>query len=392
MARTTALNKIEATLYEPTKYKIIQGGMSAGKTYAILTLLVGYCESYPRSIITVAGMTYRHLAKGPIRDLKKILEETGRWDEKRFNRSTNEYHFSNGSILEFLSLDNMGSRGPRRDVVFCNEANSMSYETFKQLAKRSSDFAIIDYNPSSEFWAHTEYVNHPKRSKNTSFLILTYKDNEALTKQQVEDIEEDMPAPGEEPSNWWTVYGMGQIGSLEGNVYSGWIETSKEELEKGKLVRYGLDFGFSNDESALVGIYDLGENKIGIEQIMFEKGILNSQYAEKFNVAQLNPSILIIADSARPEAIAEIKANGYRIVGADKNAGSVIRGINAVKEKQIYYYGDDLKKEYLSYAWRKKRSGEVLDEPQDGNDHLLDALRYAIDDLGHKPIQWAMPR
>ena len=146
MARTTALNKIEATLYEPTKYKIIQGGMSAGKTYAILTLLVGYCESYPRSIITVAGMTYRHLAKGPIRDLKKILEETGRWDEKRFNRSTNEYHFSNGSILEFLSLDNMGSRGPRRDVVFCNEANSMSYETFKQLAKRSSDFAIINLN------------------------------------------------------------------------------------------------------------------------------------------------------------------------------------------------------------------------------------------------------
>lgn len=392
MARTTALNKIEATLYEPTKYKIIQGGMSAGKTYAILTILIGYCQSYPKSIVTVAGMAYGHLARGPIRDMQKILEEVGMWNPVAYNKTEKEYHFENGSILEFLSLDSMSARGPRRDVVFCNEANSMSHETFKQLAKRSRDFVIIDYNPSSEFWAHTEYVNNEKRKKNTSFLILTYKDNEALSPQEVADIEEDKPAPGEEPSNWWTVYGLGQIGSLEGNVYSGWVESSLEEVTKGRLVRYGLDFGFSNDESALVAVYDLGENRLGVVEKMFEKGILNSQYAQKFNVAQVDPSVLIVADSARPEAIAEIRSNGFRIVGADKNAGSVLRGIERVSEKQIFYVGENLKREYLSYAWRKKRSGEILDEPQDGNDHLLDALRYAVDDLAVKPVQWAAPR
>lgn len=385
MARTTAMNKIERTLYEPTKYKIIQGGMSAGKTYAILTLLIGYCQSFPKVIVTVAGMTHNHLSRGPIRDMQKILEEVNMWNPNAYNKSAKEYHFENGSILEFLSLDSMSARGPRRDVVFCNEANSMSHETFKQLAKRSNDFVIIDYNPSSEFWAHTEYVNNPKRQKNVSFLILTYKDNEALSEQQIADIEEDKPAEGEEPSNWWVVYGLGQIGSLEGNVYSGWVEKTESEIvQNGKLVRYGLDFGFSNDESAMVAIYEMQDGTFSIVEKLYKKGILNSQYAGIFEDIGIDANVLIVADSARPEAIAEIKANGYRIIGADKNAGSVIRGIDRVKEKQINYCGEDLKREYLAYAWRKKRSGEVLDEPEDGNDHLMDALRYAIDDLQRK--------
>ena len=102
----------------------------------------------------------------------------------------------------------------------------------------------------------------------------------------------------------------------------------------------------------------------------------------------VDPNVLIVADSARPEIIAEIKANGYRIIGADKNAGSVKRGIDRVSQRQIKYWGYNLKKEYLSYAWRKKRTGEILDEPQDGNDHLMDALRYAIDDLNKKRIEF----
>lgn len=114
---------------------------------------------------------------------------------------------------------------------------------------------------------------------------------------------------------------------------------------------------------------------------LFKKSILGSQYVSILETLKIDPSVLIVADSARPEIIAEIKAGGYRIIGADKNAGSIIRGIDRVKEKQILYYGPNLKREYLSYAWRKKRTGEVLDEPEDGNDHLMDALRYAIDDL-----------
>ena len=386
IARTTALSKIEKAIFEPTFYKVIQGGTSASKTFSIMAILIGYAESYPNSLITVAGMTYNHLATGTMRDFKKIMQETHRWNDLAFNKSAKIYTFSNGSQIEFLSTDNMTSRGPRRDVLFVNEANGISYETFDQLATRTRDFVILDYNPSAKFWAHEELVE--KQKEKTTFLVLTYLDNEALSQQERENIESRKPKAGEEPSNWWCVYGLGQIGSLEGNVYSGWEEASLEEIQKGTLVRYGLDFGFSNDETAMVAIYDLGENKLGIIEEVYQKGILGSQYVNILMSHNIQPDVLIVADSARPEIIAEIKNAGFRIVGADKNPGSVKRGIDRVSQRQILYCGQNLKREYLSYAWRKKRTGEILDEPEDGNDHLLDAIRYAVDDLSRKRIEF----
>lgn len=380
MAITTALKKIEATLYEPTRYKVIQGGMSAGKTYAIMTLLVGYAMSYEEAKITVVGLSYGHLKDGAMSDFKAVMKEGGIWDAMRWNISNSEYTFSNGSVIQFRSVDKMGARGPRRDVVFINEANGISYEVFRQLADRSRDFSIIDYNPSAEFWAHTELVK--KKPEKTSFLILTHEDNEALSSQERDNILEHKPKDGEEPSNWWIVYGLGQIGSLEGNIYKGWELSSADSIaESGKLIRYGLDFGFSNDETALVAVYDMGEKKLGLVEKIYKKGILPSQYCAELKRAGVEPSVLIVADGARPEIIAEIKRGGYRCIAADKGAGSVLRGIERVSEYQVEYDGKDLEREYLSYAWRKKKSGELQDEPQDGNDHALDAVRYAVDDL-----------
>ena len=388
MYRTTALNKIEELILEPTFYKVIQGGMRAGKTVAIMMLLTGYAESYPNSKITVVGQSYNHLKDGAIDDFKKIMQGTNRWEDDKFNKSELNYEFINGSVMQFRSIDKMKAHGLSRDVLFVNEANAFTYETFDHLATRTRDFVILDYNPSAKFWVHEELVEG-KHKDRTSFIILTYKDNEALSKQIIENIESHKPQNGEEPSNYWTVYGLGQIGSLEGNIYQGWEEATCREIRQvGKLVRYGLDFGFSNDETAMVAIYELEDGRIGIEEIVYEKGILGSQYAEILKSHNIDPNVLIVADSARPEIIAEIKAKGYRIVGADKNPGSVKRGIDRVSQRQIAYCGSNLKREYLSYAWRKKRSGEILDEPQDGNDHLMDALRYAIDDLSKKRIQF----
>lgn len=381
MAITSALKKIEASLYEPTRYKVIQGGMSAGKTYAILTLLVGYAMSYAESKITVVGLSYAHLKDGAMSDFKNVMKEANIWEPLRWNITDSQYTFPNSSVIQFRSVDKMGARGPRRDVLFVNEANGISYEVFKQMADRSRDFSIIDYNPSAEFWAHTELVK--KQADKTSFMILTFLDNEALSSQERANILENKPAEGEEPSNWWIVYGLGQIGSLEGNVYKGWeLATDVEQVEEeAKLVRYGLDFGFSNDETALVAIYDRGEKKLGLIEKIYKKGILPSQYGELLESVGVDPSVLIVADGARPEIIAEIKRAGFRCIAADKGAGSVLRGIERVSEYQVLYYGKNLEREYLSYAWRKKKSGETIDEPEDGNDHLMDALRYGVDDL-----------
>lgn len=383
MARTTALNKIEETLYEPTFYKVIQGGASAGKTFAIITLLVGYCQSYPDSLVTVVGLSYPHLEAGTIRDFTKIMKEVNIWEAERWNKSAKTYEFANGSVLEFKSIDRMSARGPRRDVLFVNEANGITFETFEELATRTKDFVIIDFNPSAKFWAHERLVEG--LPDDTTYITLTYLDNEALSAREVANIESHKPKPGEEPSNWWVVYGLGQIGTLEGNVYSGWQELDVDKITTtGKLVRYGLDFGFSNDETALVAVYEMPDGKLGLVELLYKRGLLGSQYGETLRRLEVDPSVLIVADSARPEIIAEIREAGFRCVGADKNAGSVLRGIDRVAQRQIVYYGENLKREYLSYAWRKKRSGEILDEPEDGNDHLMDALRYAVDDLSRK--------
>lgn len=381
MARTTSLNKIETAILTGKRYLVVDGGTGAGKTYDIMTEIIGYCESFPNIIFTVVGKSHKHLERGCIRDLKSVMNETARWNQAKWNETKSIYTFSNGSILEFISADDMDAHGPKRDGLFVNEANSMKWSVFDQLATRTRDIVIVDFNPSYKFWAHEELIEGRFKER-TEHVTLTYKDNEALSEEEIRNIEDHKPKPGEEPSNWWIVYGLGQLGSLEGNVYQGWEEKSEDYIvANGRLVCYGLDFGFSNDESALVAVYEMDDGRTGLIELLYEKNLLGSQYPAVLKRLGVDPTIPIIADSARPEIIAEIRAAGFRCIGADKNAGSVLRGIDRVSQRQIIYSGENLKREYLSYAWRTKRSGETLDEPQDGNDHLMDALRYAIDDL-----------
>lgn len=390
IAITTGTNKIKDAILEPTFYKVIQGGASASKTFSIMILLIGYAESYPNSLITVAGMTYNHLATGTMRDFKKIMQETNRWEDSNFNKSSKIYNFNNGSQIEFLSTDNMTSRGPRRDVLFVNEANGINYETFDQLATRSRDFVILDYNPSAKFWAHEELVEGKQKDK-TTFLTLTYLDNEALSKQERENIESRKPKEGEEPSNWWIVYGLGQIGSLEGNIYSGW--TAEKEMPEGFILkRRGVDFGFSNDPTAVVDVYENENKEIFVETMIYEKGLLTPELIDKMKRL---PETLAVCDNARPEIIAEMKRSGIRAIACDKTAGEKMNGkrynIELVQRRTVHYLksDQDLEREYLSYAWRKKRStGEYLDEPEDGNDHDLDALSYAIRDMARHRIEF----
>lgn len=379
---TTSLKKLKPLFLNKKQYLIEQGGMSGGKTYPTLMLITSWLQSNHDKLWTVLGLDYRHLRDGAIHDFKSIMKNAEIWEPDRWSSTEKTYTFGNGSQLQFLSVDTMGAHGSRRDGLFANEANGISYATFDQLASRTREKVIIDFNPTHEFWAHTELLK--KHPEDCDFIILTYEDNEALSERERANIERHKPKQGQKPSNWWTVYGLGQIGSLEGNIYEGWRKATPEDYQNAKLIRYGLDFGFSNDETGLVAIYEKDDGELIIEQKLFKTGILGSQYGDELRKIDINPNVLIVADAARPEIIAEIKAQGFRIVGADKNPGSVLRGIDRVKQHQIAYDGKDLEREYLSYAWRTKRTGEVLDEPQDGNDHLMDALRYAVDDLSRK--------
>lgn len=370
-----------------SRIKVIQGGMRAGKTVAILLILLEIATK-KKSLITIAGTNLPHLKRGALRDFVNIITEQR--GENTFadyyqierNRAENTFTFFNGSVIEFVALDDDKARGSARDLLFINEANLISYETFRQLYMRTEGEVWLDFNPVNEFWAHTEVLGKPEQYE-AELLKLTYLDNEGLSDSIRKAIEAQK---GDGTSNFWRVYGLGEIGSLEGNIYSGWTPTEYDDSYK--LVRYGLDFGFSNDESAMVAVYENAEKAVFIKELLYEKELLGSQYVDKLKALDINPTVLIVADSARPEIIAEIKRGGYRIIGADKNAGSVKRGIDRVSQRVVSYEGNNLEKEYLTYAWRKKRSGETIDEPQDGNDHLMDAIRYAIDDLSKKRIEF----
>ena len=380
---TTGLKKIRELFISDKRFLVVQGGMRSAKSYSILMLTISWCQTNREKVATVVSMSYPHLSRGVIRDFQSIMKNAGIWNNNRWNSSSKIYTFENETVLEFISVDRMSAHGPARDLLFVNEANDMDQDTFEQLAARTTGKVIIDYNPTHEFWAHTWLLKEYK--DNADFIILTYLDNEALAPSIREYIESKKPKPGEEPSNFWMVYGLGQIGSLEGNIYSGWEERSSVDIEKhGQPLRYGLDFGFSNDETALVAVYEMPDGKLGLVEKLYKKGLLGSQYGDTLRRLEIDPNVLIVADSARPEIIAEIQNAGFRCIGADKNPGSVLRGIDRVSQRQIVYCGDNLKREYLSYAWRKKRSGEILDEPEDGNDHCMDAIRYAIDDLSRK--------
>lgn len=369
---TTGLKKLKPLFLDKNRYMIVQGGMRSSKTYSILMLIISWCQTNADKVATVASMSYPHLSRGAIRDFQTIMKAAEIWESERWNQSSKIETFGNGTIMEFISVDNMSAHGPARDLLFVNEANDMDRETFEQLAARTTGKIIIDYNPTHKFWAHDWLLK--EQTDQCDFIILTYEDNEALAPTIRQYIESKKPKPGEEPSNWWTVYGLGQIGSLEGNVYSGWEEKADAEIRGGgRLIRYGLDFGFSNDETALVAIYEMEDGKTGVVEEIYQKGVLGSQYGELLERHNVNPNVLIVADSARPEIIAEIKKCGFRCIGADKNPGSVKRGIDRVQQRQIVFSGENLKREYLSYSWRKKRTGEVLDEPEDGNDHCLPA-------------------
>ncbi len=384
---TTTLEKIQALT---ARIWVVQGGTSAGKTIAILCYVLNWAIEHPNKVCTIVSDTFPNLRTGAMRDFLDICRETNIDKVATWNKTNSTLYLPNGSLIEFYSVDTMGAHGARRDLLYVNEANRISWETFSQLEVRTRDQVILDFNPVNEFWAHTELINNPSRT-DVQFLKVTYRDNEALDDATVKAIEQRR---GDGTSNWWRVYGLGEIGSLEGNVYEGWIREpiSKWGTTRFGLLRYGVDFGFSNDPTAVVAIYEDDKGEIWLKQRVHKTKLLTPALVEE---CKSLPEGLFVCDNARPEIIAELQANGIRAIGCDKTPGEKMNGkrynIELVQRKVIHYFDCDkeLEREYLTYAWRKKKStGEILDEPEDGNDHCMDAIAYAIRDLERKQIEY----
>jgi phage terminase large subunit len=365
--RTTATNKV---LGLKRRTKIIQGGTAASKTYSILAVLINKAIQQPNLEISIVAESIPHLRRGALKDFLKILKWTNRFYDDQFNKSLLTYQLKNGSIFEFFSADDSSKlRGARRDILYINECNNVPFEAYNELAIRTKKEVFLDFNPANEFWVHTEL----KDESDSDFIILTYKDNEALDDSIVQQIEKNREKAKTSSywANWWKVYGEGQVGSLEGVVFSNWKQIDVIPTEA-KLIGIGLDFGYTNDPTAIIEIYKHNETRI-VNQLVYQTGLLNS------DIAKLLPNnVPIYADSAEPKSIEEIRRYGKTIKAVTKGKDSINYGID-VMQRQSYLVTSksvDLIKELRSYTWDTDKQGTRLNKPIDHFNHAIDALRY----------------
>jgi len=365
--RTTATNKVLAL---KKRNKIIQGGTSASKTYSILAVLINKAVTIPSLEISVVAETIPHLRRGALKDFIKILKWTNRYNEKQFNKSLLTYEFKNGSVIEFFSADDSSKlRGARRDILYINECNNVTFDSYNELAIRTRKEVYLDFNPAQEFWVHKELKDEP----DSDFLILTYKDNEALDQSIIDQIEKNKEKAKTSSywANWWKVYGEGQLGMLEGVVFSNWkqIDTIPKEA---KLLGIGLDFGYTNDPTAIIEIYNYNGQRI-VNELAYQTGLLNS------DIAKLLPKhVPVYADSSEPKSIDEIKRFGVTIKGVTKGKDSINYGIDVIQRNEylVTANSQNLIKELRSYVWDTDKQGNRLNKPIDFNNHAIDAFRY----------------
>ena len=355
-----------------------RGGTRSTKTYSALQFLVFLAVGLARKlVISVVSETLPHLKKGAIRDFERILQDEGiisgsLRDDARWNATDCFFSFASGTIIEFFSADAPGKvHGPSRDVLFINEGQNIRWETANQLMIRTREFVIVDYNPTHEFWAHTELAPDPRFKQ----IVSTYKDNRFLTQAQIEDIEK-----GKKNANWWRVYGLGETGQLEGVIYQ--FEQIDTMPDNAGLVRIGgLDYGFTNSKTAGIDILaDVRRKRLYLDEMFYGSGMHNFDIIAALNAhgfPKRGPRLY--ADCAEPKANSEIKLAGFNVWPSDKGKEITFQ-ISFIQGWDIYVTktSTNLIHEFRNYLWDTDRDGNRLNHPVKEFDHAMDAFRYGV--------------
>jgi phage terminase large subunit len=368
---TTALKKL---LRLKKRIKVVRGGTSASKTFSILPILIDRAIKTSNLEISVVSESIPHLRRGALKDFLKIMMALGRYTDSQFNKSTLKYTFANGSYIEFFSVDQPDKlRGARRNVLYVNECNNVDFDSYYQLAIRTSGEIWLDYNPSSLFWVDREIINQ----EDVDFITLTYLDNEALSETIVKEIEsaKEKAKTSSYWANWWQVYGLGQTGSLEGVCVPDWQEINLPT--EARLLCYGMDWGYSNDPTSLIAMYKYNDAYI-FDELIYQKGLLNSDISNLLKTNNVND--IIYADSAEPKSIAELNSYGHNVLPVSKGRDSIVYGLNLINQNKVYVTSrsKNLINELRNYTWMIDKQGNKLNKPIDAYNHAIDAMRYAM--------------
>lgn len=368
---TTALKKL---LRLKKRIKVVRGGTSASKTFSILPILIDRAIKTPNLEISVVSESIPHLRRGALKDFLKIMMALGRYNDNQFNKSTLKYTFGNGAYIEFFSVDQPDKlRGARRNVLYVNECNNVDFDSYYQLAIRTSGEIWLDYNPSAIFWVDREIINQ----EDVDFITLTYLDNEALPETIVKEIESAKVKAETSAywANWWQVYGLGLTGSLEGVCIPDWQEINLPT--EARLLCYGMDWGYSNDPTSLIAMYKYNDAYI-FDELIYQKGLLNSDISDLLKTNGVQD--IIYADSAEPKSIAELNSYGHNVLPVSKGRDSIVYGLNLINQNKVYVTSrsKNLINELRNYIWMTDKQGNKLNKPIDAYNHAIDAMRYAM--------------
>lgn len=350
-----------------TDIVINQGGTSSGKTYAIMQNLFLHAIEEPNQVITVVGQDIPNLKVGALRDAETIVASSEVLQSyiNNYNKSDRVFTFFNSSIIEFKSYDDwQDAKSGKRDYLFLNEVNGIAKPIFDELYLRTKRKTYLDYNPNTEFWVHSDLIG----KENVSLIISDHRHNTFLDEKIHNKIE------AIEDPELWKVYARGLTGKLEGVIFRDYNIVPNISLNA-KLIGYGLDFGFTNDPTALIAMYNQN-GEIVLDELIYEKRLLNVDISNRMK--ELNVSGTIIADSAEPKSIAELQSYGWFVEAAKKGPDSVRQSINVLKRYKINVTqsSHNLKKELNAYKWKQSKEGKLENVPVDFMNHAIDATRY----------------
>jgi len=351
------------------KILVEQGGTRSGKTYNILLWLIfKYCYDQNGKTITICRKTFPAVRGTVMRDFFDILKKHKIYNESSHNKSGNEYHI-NDNLIEFISLDQAQKiRGRKRDLLFVNEANEITFEDWQQLIFRTTEKIIIDYNPSEEFhWIYDKVLVRD----DVEFYQTTYKDNPFLPQNIIDEIERLKDTD----ENYWRVYGLGERGQSRSLVFK--FSTTKEIPQQAKLIARGLDFGFSNDPTALVETY-VQDQTMYVNELIYRTGMTNQDIGNELKRLQLDRRDEIYCDSAEPKSIEEIHRMGWNVKPTYK--GSINIGIDMIRRYKLVITENSINliKELRNYKYIEDKNGQLTNKPIDAFNHATDALRYSI--------------
>lgn len=347
----------------------LRGGTRSSKTYNTLIYWVWKLKQETGKTLTIARNTMPALRASAMRDFFEILETAGLYSEANHNKSNNEYTF-NDNLIEFIGVDQSERvRGRKRNYLFLNEANENSLESFRQLAFRTTEKIVLDYNPSDTFsWIYDDVETR----EDCEMHVTTYKDNPFLEQSLVSEIERLQDAD----EDYWRIYGLGEIGSGSARIYTHWRSISEEEWPTGKGQRvFGLDFGYNNPSALVEVIYY--DNMLYWKERLYESKLTNNDLIAKLKLESDVVNGTTIADCAEPQRIEEMNRAKLKAEPAFK---AVKDTIDFVKSRPLRIHEDsvNLLREIKRYSWKKDSKTEKLtDDPVKFDDHCLDAGRYA---------------